>query len=234
MKLSIIVPLYNESSIINKVIENIESVKYPIEYEIIIVIDGSTDKSYERVFIKKIRERDAHVRIFINRLNKGKGFSIRKGIRRSRGDIVIIQDADKEYDPHDIPRIIEPILKGEADAVYGSRFLKTKYPDGMAFPNWIANVFLTKLTDFLFGLQLTDMETCYKAFKAEIIKGVHLKANRFAFEPEVTAKMAKRRIAIKEFPINYCGRTSKEGKKIRAIDFFYAVFTLLYERLTKA
>ncbi len=229
MKLSIIIPTYNEHSTIEQLINYVQSVQYPIEHEIIIVDDASIDRTYEKeIMIRgKNRGEKNNIRLFKNKINRGKGFSIRKGIRRASGDIIIIQDADHEYNPHDIPSLLEPILSEKADVVYGSRFLNCPRPVGMAFPNLIANRFLTWLTNFLYGLKLTDMETCYKVFKGEIIKGLKLRANRFTFEPEVTALIAKRKIKILELPVSYSGRTAKEGKKIKARDFFFAVLALL-------
>ena len=229
MKLSIIIPTYNEQNTIEQLISYVQSVQYPIPYEIIIVDDASVDRTYEKQTLIRIKSRQEknNIRLFRNRINRGKGYSIRKGIKRASGDIIIIQDADTEYDPHEIPKLIVPILEGRADVVYGSRFLAGKRPDGMALPNWIANKFLTWFTNVLFGLKLTDMETCYKAMKADLLKSLKLRANRFTFEPEVTALLAKRKVKIIELPITYHGRTAKEGKKIKAKDFFYAVLILL-------
>lgn len=229
MKLSIIIPTYNEHRTIEELISYVQSVSYPVDHEIIIVDDASIDRTYEKEVLIRIKNRKEsnNIRLFKNKINRGKGFSIRKGIRRSRGDVIIIQDADKEYDPHEIPKLLRPVLEGKAEVVYGSRFLNAKRPEGMAFANWIANRFLTWVTNFLYGLKLTDMETCYKVFKADIVKSLKLRANRFTFEPEVTALLAKRKIKILEFPISYHGRTAKEGKKIKAKDFFYAILILL-------
>lgn len=229
MKLSIIIPTYNEANTIEELISYVQSVKYPIPHEVIIVDDASIDRTYEKeVLIRiKTRKEQNNIKLFKNRVNRGKGFSIRKGIKRASGDIIIVQDADHEYDPHEIPKLLEPILKGETKVVYGSRFLRAGRPQGMAYPNWIANKFLTQLTNIFYGLKLTDMETCYKVFRAEIIKDLKLRANRFTFEPEVTALLSKRKIAIKELPISYRGRTAKEGKKIKAKDFFYAILILI-------
>ncbi|MDP1854067.1 MAG: glycosyltransferase family 2 protein [Candidatus Omnitrophota bacterium] len=234
MKLSIIIPTYNESNTIDGLIKYVQSVSFPIDYEIIIIDDASVDRTLEKEFLIKQKNKfeKNNIRIFRNRLNRGKGFSIRKGIRRAKGDILIIQDADMEYDPSDIPKLIDPLIKGEAEVVYGSRFLNSARPEGMAFPNWIANKVLTKITNMLFGLRLTDMETCYKVFRASIIKGIKLRTNRFTFEPEISALLAKRKIKIKELPIKYHGRTSREGKKIKAIDFVFAVLVLFWQRLT--
>lgn len=234
MKLSIIIPAYNEHATIEQLIAYVESVSYPIEHEIIIVDDASIDRTFETSSLIRVQSRkegSRHIRIFKNKINKGKGFSIRKGIRHAKGDIIIIQDADTEYDPHEIPKLLEPILKNKSDVVYGSRFLGASRPKGMAFANWLANIFLTQLTNLLYGLHLTDMETCYKVIRAGILKNLKLRANRFTFEPEVTALLAKQKIKIRELPIQYRGRTAKEGKKIKAQDFFFAVGTLLWHKV---
>ncbi len=229
MKLSIIIPTYNEQNTIQQLIDYVQSVSYPIDHEIIIVDDASVDRTYEKETLIRLKNREAenNIRLFKNRINRGKGFSIRKGLRMAKGEIVIIQDADHEYDPHEIPKLLEPILNGKSQVVYGSRFLGHSHPKGMAFPNWIANKFLTQFTNFLYGLKLTDMETCYKVIKMDLLKTIKLQADRFAFEPEITALLAKQNIPIIEIPINYRGRTEKEGKKIKAKDFFFAVMTLL-------
>ena len=227
MRLSIIIPTYNEATTIRELVRIVDAVRYPIDHEVIVVDDASVDRTYEKEILMKLQNKVKNFRVFKNRINKGKGFSIRKGIRRATGDFIIIQDADNEYDPRDIPKLLEPILNHEADVVYGSRFLDRPLPKGMALPNWVANKVLTLMTNLLFGSNLTDMETCYKLFRREVIQALPLRANRFAFEPEVTALLAKRKVAIKELPIHYSGRNSKKGKKIKARDFFFAFLTLL-------
>ncbi|MGD9014975.1 MAG: glycosyltransferase family 2 protein, partial [Candidatus Omnitrophota bacterium] len=225
MKLSIIIPTYNEELTIEQLIRLVESVSYPIDHEIIIVNDASTDSTLQKDILKQISK--DYVKLLNNRENKGKGICISQGIGSATGDIIIIQDADLEYNPQDIPRLIQPIINGEAEVVYGSRFLKSKYPYGMAWPNYIANKFLTRLTNLLYRTNLTDMETCYKAIKANVIKNIRLRARRFEFEPELTAKIVKRKISIYELPISYRGRGLKQGKKIKPKDFFIAIQTLL-------
>ena len=229
MKLSIIIPTYNEHNTIADVIRYVQAVKYPIEHELIIIDDASIDRTYEQEMLIQLKNQRGknNIKLFKNRINRGKSFSIRKGIRRSEGDLILVQDGDMEYDPNDIPKLLGPILKGEADIVCGSRFLRTARPEGMAFANWLANKFLTKLTNMLYGLKLTDMETCYKVFRADQLKKLKLRANRFEFDPEAIALLARRGARIAELPIRYQGRTEKEGKKIRAIDFFLAAFTLI-------
>ncbi len=232
LKLSIIIPTYNEKNTIEEILRYVQAVDYPIDYEIIVVDDASVGGlRMEPGPINLENNSRGRVRIFRNRINQGKGFSVRRGIKEVMGDIVIIQDADKEYNPQDIPRLLQPILNHEADVVYGSRFLKKYYPTGMAFRNFLANRFLTQLANLFFGLKLTDMETCYKVFRADILKSLPLRANRFTFEPEVTALLAKRNIRIQELPIQYHGRSAQEGKKIKAKDFFYAMAVLFWHRL---
>ena len=233
MKLSILIPTFNEQRTIQEIVDAIEAVPFPIGHEIIIIDDASTDRTVEKLTIARLREARPHIQILRNPVNRGKGFSIRKGIEKASGELLIVQDADDEYDPRDIPRLIEPILKGEASVVYGSRFMKSFYPKGMALPNWAANRLLTWLTNLLFGLRLSDMETCYKAFRADLIKNLPLKSDRFEFEPEVTALLARAGHPITELPIGYSGRTAKKGKKIRAKDFFIACFTLIRCRFFK-
>jgi glycosyltransferase involved in cell wall biosynthesis len=234
MKLSIIIPVYNEEKTLHSIVDRIQAVQYPIDYEIIVVDDASTDRTSEEVYLLKMKNREAKgIRIFRNRINNGKGFSIRKGIRRAKGDIIIIQDADMEYDPQDIPKLIEPIINGESDVVYGSRFLLKRHPEGMIFKNWFANKVLKNITNVLYELNITDLCTCYKVFRSEVIKNLALKANRFTFCPEVTALLAKSKIKIKELPIAYKGRNIKDGKKIKARDFFAFVFILLLYRFKR-
>lgn len=229
MKLSIIVPAYNEQTTIAEIVHYLQAVNYPIDHEIIIVDDASIDRTYEKsIFLKReARREDNNVRLFKNRINRGKGFSIRKGIKRAQGDVIVIQDADIEYDPHDIPKLLRPILEGKAAVVYGSRFSYARRPQGMAYPNWVANKILTKLTNLLYGLHITDEASGYKMFKADVLKSLNLQADRFDFCPEVTAMVARKRIPILEIPIHYQGRATKDGKKIRARDFVSAVFTLI-------
>ncbi len=230
-KLSIIVATYNEQKTIPELIAYIEQVQYPIDYEIIIVDDASVKKTQEQDgWSAKNNDVSPRAKIFKNEINRGKGFSIREGIKKAQGNILVVQDADDEYNPHDIPELLRPILEGKSEVVYGSRFLNCFWPQGMTLPCWLANKSLTKLTNVLFGLHLTDMETCYKVFRREVIQDLPLKANRFTFEPEVTALLAKKGISIQELPISYHARTKKEGKKIRPKDFFFALGFLVWEK----
>ena len=227
MKLSIVIPTYNEQKTIKELIRYVETVPYPVDYEIIVVDDCSIDRTYEREILLRLKDNHHHVKLFRNGSNQGKGASVRRGIGYATGDIVIIQDADTEYDPHDIPNVIEPILKGDADVVYGSRFLSQSRPEGMSFLSFIANKTLTWLTNFLYGTHLTDMETCYKAVRRSVVHDLALTARRFDFEPEITVLLAKKGVRIQEVPIHFRGRGYKEGKKVRAKDFFWALRVLV-------
>ena len=226
-KLSIIVPAYNEAKTIRVIVEKILAVPFPIDYEILIIDDHSTDRTYRIAGILNKRDLSRRIRLFHNEINRGKGYCIRRGFLEAKGDVLVVQDADFEYDPAQIPALLAPILSGESQAVYGSRFLRTAWPTGMALPNCAANRLLTLMTNLLYGSRLTDMETCYKIIKKEVISDIRLKSQRFDFEPEITAALLKKGVSIIEFPIAYCGRTHKQGKKIKARDFFIALRTLL-------
>lgn len=227
MRLSIIIPTFNEERTIEQLVQRIVSIRFPIDFEVVIVDDHSSDRTYaiERRLSQTIGQ--AQIKVLRNRTNKGKGACIRQGLKHATGELVIVQDGDLEYDPREIPRLLTPMLTGRAQVVYGSRFLGARWPRGMAWPNWTANRLLTWLTNRLYGLRLTDMETCYKVMGRKLLTGLRLRTNRFEFEPEVTAKLAARGVRITEVPISYRGRTRREGKKIRAKDFVIAVWTLL-------
>jgi len=223
VKLSIIIPVYNEKANIAAVIDAVKAVDLP--KEIIVVDDGSTDGTSE--ILEHYRE-DETIRIHSSVLNFGKGTAIRVGLKYASGDIIVIQDADLEYDPQQIPKLVEPIIKNEADVVYGSRFLGSI--KGMKFANWLANRILAIAANILYRAGITDEATCYKAFRAEIIKSLPLKCTRFEFCPEVTAKIRKRGIKIHEVPIHYTGRTVAEGKKVTWKDGFEAIWVLFKYR----
>ena len=233
VKLSIIIPIFNETDTIAEIIRQVQSVRYPVDHELIIVDDASMDKTYEKaagIQTDGVRE-GKEIRLFKNEINRGKSFSVRKGIECSHGDLILIQDGDLEYEPGDIPKLLEPLLKGEADVVCGSRFLKAGRPKGMTALSWLANKTLTLLTNLLYGLRLTDMEGGYKVFRADILKKLTLRSERFEFEPEAIALLARKGARIMELPIGYHGRTVKEGKKISGIDFIEAIWTLIKYRL---
>jgi glycosyltransferase involved in cell wall biosynthesis len=227
MKLSIIIPAYNEINTIGEILSRVLEVDLP--KEVIVVDDCSTDGTKE--FLKEWeaqREKESKdsVRIFYQTQNRGKGAALRSGFKEATGDIVIIQDADLEYHPQEYPKLIEPLLDGRADVVYGSRFLGTPRRVLM-FRHTLGNKLLTFLSNLCTDLNLTDMETGYKVFKKEVLEHLHLKSNRFGFEPEVTAKIAKMNYRIYEVPIAYSGRDYWEGKKIKWMDGLKAIFSIL-------
>ena len=224
MKISIIIPCFNEHKTISVILDKVKNL-VNFEKEIIIVDDFSNDGTRE--ILKKIKS-DNGVKIIFNEKNCGKGYCIKEGIKVSSGDIVIIQDADLEYDPTDIPKLINPIKNGNADVVYGSRFTGSDEKRVLFYWHSLGNKFLTTLSNMFTNLNLTDMECCYKAFKSSIIKDINLKENRFGFEPEITAKISKQDIKIYEVGIKYFGRKYSEGKKITWIDGFRAIYCIIY------
>jgi glycosyltransferase involved in cell wall biosynthesis len=210
MKISIIIPCYNESKTIKKIINRILEDKF-YNKEIIVIDDYSTDGT--RDILKNDLNNFINC-LILNEKNYGKGYSVKKGIESASGDIIIIQDADLEYDPSDYPKLIEPIKNNFADVVYGSRFIGTDEKRVLNYWHCVGNKLLTTLSNMCTNINLTDMEVCYKAFRTEIIKNIKLKENRFGFEPEITAKIAKKKLRIFEVGIKYYGRTYLEGKKI--------------------
>lgn len=231
MKLSIIIPIYNEYNNIDEVIRRINAVILPQEVsavEMVLVDDGSNDGTTAK--LEKYKDIKT-ITIHNSRLNFGKGTATRVGLTYVTGDIVLIQDADMEYDPKDYPQLLAPIINGEAEIVYGSRFLNQKSRlKGMALKNLLINIILRWLTNVLYHSNLTDEATAYKMFKKNILTAIDLKSKRFEFCPEVTAKVLKKGYKIKEVPISYQGRTAKEGKKIRWYDGIEAIWTLLKYR----
>lgn len=227
-KLSIIIPCFNEATLVSKVIENVLQVKLdrPLEKEIIVVNDGSTDGSSDA--INSVTKNNSSIIVIQQPKNVGKGAAIREALKKITGDLVIIQDADFEYDPDDYNTLIQPIADGHADVVYGSRFMGNGPHRVLFFFHTIGNKFLTFLSNLLTGLNLTDMETGYKMFKSDVIKQINLKENRFGFEPEVTAKISRiKNIRIYEVGIAYYGRTYNDGKKINWKDGLYAIWCVL-------
>ena len=223
MKLSIIIPCYNEKSTIREVIDAVLAAPYD-DKEIIIVDDCSKDGTKE-VLLEEI-EPLVH-QILFHKVNQGKGAALRTGIQAATGDIVLIQDADLEYDPQEYPNLVEPILRNKADVVYGSRFMGSQPHRVLYFWHSVGNMVLTVLSNMFTNLNLTDMETCYKVFRREIIQGISIQENRFGFEPEITAKIAKLECRIFEVGISYYGRTYKEGKKIGWKDGFRAIYCII-------
>ncbi len=225
MQISVVIPVYNEVSTIREIVVRVQAVD--LEKEVIIVDDGSTDGTRE--LLQEITLSHENIRVLYHDRNQGKGAALRTGFEGATGDIVIIQDADLEYDPREYPVLLEPILDGRADIVYGSRFLGGPHRV-LFFWHYLGNKFLTLLSNALTNLNLTDMETCYKVFRREVLNDIQLKSNRFGFEPEFTAKIAKKGFRIYETSISYSGRTYAEGKKISWKDGITAVFAILWFR----
>ncbi|MCM2304434.1 MAG: glycosyltransferase family 2 protein [Elusimicrobia bacterium] len=224
--LSVLIPVYNEKRTVLELLRRVEAVTLPVAKEIIIVDDGSTDGT--RALLADLGGRAT---VVLHEKNRGKGAALRTALGRAGGDLVIIQDADLEYDPADYPMMLGPLLDGRADAVYGSRFLGGPHRV-LLFWHYFGNVIFTLLTNVLYDINLTDMGTCYKAFLAEKIKDIPLRSERFGIEAEITAKICKRRLRIFEVPISYSGRTYTEGKKITWRDGFSYLWCLLRYRVS--
>ncbi len=223
IKLSIIVPIYNEVATLEEIIERILQAPVPIK-ELILVDDYSTDGTRDLLAEKLESQVD---KVIYQARNYGKGFALKAGFRQATGDIVIIQDADLEYDPNQYPELIAPILNDQADVVYGSRFAGGRPHRVVYFWHYVGNRLLTLLSNMMTNINLTDMETCYKVFRADIIKSIDIKEPRFGFEPEITAKVARKRVRIYEMGISYYGRTYDEGKKIGWRDGVKAIWCIL-------
>jgi len=223
MKLSVVIPVYNECRTLRQVVQRV--VQVPFQTEVLCVDDGSTDGTRE--ILAELLSEHPQLRVFLQPANAGKGAALRRGIQEASGDFVIIQDADLEYDPADYSSMLEPLIKGKADVVYGSRFLGSGPHRVLYFWHSVANWILTLISNCLTNINLTDMETCYKVFRREIIQSIPLKEDRFGFEPEITVKIAKRKLRIYEVGISYSGRTYEEGKKISWKDGVWALWCLL-------
>jgi glycosyltransferase involved in cell wall biosynthesis len=230
MKLSVVMPVYNERTTLRQVVERVLAV--PFEVEVLCVDDGSQDGSRE--VLEELQREYRQVQVLLQPGNTGKGAALRRGIQAARGDFVIIQDADLEYDPVDYPTLLDPLIQGKADVVYGSRFLGAAPHRVLYFWHSIGNRLLTLLSNSLTNINLTDMETCYKAFRRDVIQSIEIEEDRFGFEPEITVKVAKRRLRIYEVGISYWGRTYEEGKKIGWRDGVRAVWCLLKYSFTES
>ena len=221
MKLSIVIPVYNEAATISRIVDLVRSVDVGMEKEILLVDDCSRDGTRE--VLTEMGKGSADLKVLFHEVNQGKGAALRTGFTAATGDVVLIQDADLEYDPREYPRLLAPILDGHADVVYGSRFLGGGAHRVVFYWHYLGNWLLTTLSNMTTNLNLTDMEVCYKVFKREVIQNIPLKENRFGFEVEVTAKIARRKLKIYEVPISYYGRDYSEGKKIGWKDGFSAL-----------
>lgn len=234
MKLSVLVPVYNEERTLEEVVRRVSAVRIP--KEIILVDDGSNDQS--RAILTRLQEENDRVqdplnqiRIFFQPYNQGKGAALKAAFSHVTGDVIVVQDADLEYDPKDYPSLLEPIKAGLADVVYGTRFSGGGAHRVLFFWHYVGNLALTLMSNMLTNLNLSDMEVGYKVFRAEVVKGVNLKSRRFGFEPEITVKLAKKRCRFYEVPISYHGRTYEEGKKITWKDGIAALYYLIRFRL---
>jgi glycosyltransferase involved in cell wall biosynthesis len=227
VKVSVVIPAYNEAATIRDVIRNVRAVSVPgVTFELVVVDDGSTDGTSQ--ICESLRDR---IDVYVRQKNQGKGAALRTGIARASGEIILIQDADLEYDPNEYPKLLAPILAGKADVVIGSRFAGSEAHRVVYFWHMVGNRFLTLLSNVMSDLNLTDMECGYKVFRAEIIKDIRITEDRFGFEPEIVAKVAKRRCRIYEVGVSYYGRTYAEGKKIGVKDGFRALYAIAKHNL---
>lgn len=225
--LSVIVPVYNERATVAEIVRRMRAVSVELPVDIVVVDDGSDDGTDKILGALQ----DSTVRVVQHGRNRGKGAAIRTGLEHARGDLLLIQDADLEYDPEDWARLLDPVLKGRAQVVYGSRF--TGERRNMLPLHWIGNRFISLVTNVLYSSTLSDVETCYKLFGREVIEGMSIEASRFEFEPEITAKILRRGYRIYEVPISYAGREFSEGKKITWKDGFRALWTLVRYRFAR-
>ncbi len=227
MKLSIVIPCYNEEKTLKKLIEKVLQFKL-LEKEVLIIDDCSTDSSKE--IIKKLADENKEIRYFFLEQNLGKGGALRKGFKEANGDLILIQDADLEYDPKDYPTLLKPFDETDADVVYGSRFLGGEYIRLHFFWHTLANKLLTLATNIITNLNMSDMETGFKVFKKSVIQSIEIKENSFGIEPEITVKLARKKFIFYEVPISYKGRSYDEGKKITLKDAFIALYCIFKYR----
>lgn len=231
MKLSIVIPIYNEAATILELLRTVAAVNTGLETELVLVDDCSKDGTGE--VLKKVAADHPEWRVLFHEVNRGKGAALRTGFAAATGDFVLIQDADLEYDPREYPLLLKPILEGHADVVYGSRFMGGGTHRVCFFWHYVGNTVLTLLSNMTTNLNLTDMEVCYKAFRREVLQGITLREDRFGFEVEITAKIARGRWRIYEVPVSYYGRSYEEGKKITWRDGFRALWCIFKYRLTR-
>jgi len=228
MKLSVLMPVFNEEQWLEKIVQKVlrQKVEGIDDLELILVDDGSTDGTRKVVQSLGLKYGD-QIRTIFQEKNSGKGAAIKRAVEKMTGDICIIQDADWEYDPSDYPIVLEPLIEGRADCVYGSRFVSSHSRRVLFFWHYLGNTVITLLSNMFTNLNLSDIETCYKAFRCEILKSIPIRSKRFGFEPEITAKVARRKCRIYEVGISYRGRTYEEGKKITWVDGVKAILTIL-------
>jgi len=233
--LSILIPVYNEEESVNIILDIVSNVKLSLEKEIVIINDGSTDNSDKKIksFLKKNRNRKKIKYVYVSKENGGKGSAIREGIKAASGDIIIVQDADLEYNPNEYQSLIDPIINNKAKVVYGSRVLNNPNVKKSGLSFYLGGRLLSFLTNFLYGSRITDEPTCYKVFHKDVIKNIPFISNKFNWEPEITAKILRKNIKIYEIPISYNPRSKKEGKKISWKDGLQAITTLFYWRFKK-
>src|SRR5262245_51603749 len=224
MKLSIVIPCYNEIHTIETIVQKVLQAEVPLDRELIIVDDCSTDQT--RAYLETLKDHE-DIKIVLHEVNRGKGAALRTGFQHARGDVIIIQDADLEYDPDEYSKLLRPILEGKADVVYGSRFVGGESHRVLYFWHSLGNKFLTFMSNMFTNLNLTDMEVCYKVFKRNVLEKITLEEDRFGFEPEFTAKIARLNCVIYEVGISYYGRTYEEGKKINWKDGVRAIYVIL-------